>query len=81
MTGAEADDRAPLLAHLIELRRRLLWSVVALFIAFLLCWGFAGQVFEFLARPLIEAFGDQADAKLIYTSLTEKFFVDIKEGG
>ena len=78
MTNATADDRAPLLEHLIELRRRLLWSAGALMLAFLLCWGFASDIFEFLARPLIAAFGDQADAKLIYTSLTEKFFVDIK---
>ena len=78
MTGAEEDEKAPLLEHLIELRKRLLWSVVALLVAFGACWGFAGHIFNFLAAPLIDAFGDQADAKLIYTSLTEKFFVDIK---
>ncbi len=78
MNGAEADDRAPLLVHLIELRKRLLWSVVALLVAFVACWGFASEIFEFLAQPLIDAFGDDADAKLIFTSLTEKFFVDIK---
>lgn len=80
MTGAEAEEKAPLLEHLIELRKRLLWSVGALFIAFGLCWTVAGDLFEFLAKPLIDAFGDQADAKLIFTSLTEKFFVDIKIG-
>ena len=80
MTGAEADLKSSILEHLIELRRRLLWSVVALLVSFALCWNFAGQIFEFLARPLIEAFGDKADAKLIYTSLTEKFFVDVKVG-
>jgi sec-independent protein translocase protein TatC len=80
MSGAERDDRAPLLEHLIELRKRLLWSVGVLFVAFAVCWGFAGAIFEFLAVPLMDAFGDQADAKLIYTSLTEKFFADIKIG-
>lgn len=78
MTDAETDDRLPLLEHLIELRKRLLWSVAAVLVAFVVCWGFASEIFEFLARPLIDAFGDQADAKLIYTGLTEKFFVDIK---
>lgn len=78
MSTAADDDRAPLLEHLIELRKRLLWSVVALIVAFGVCWGFAGEIFKFLAAPLIDAFGDQADAKLIFTSLTEKFFVDIK---
>ena len=78
MTSADADERAPLLDHLIELRKRLLWCVLALLVAFALCWGVAGHIFEILAQPLIDAFGDQADAKLIFTSLTEKFFVDIK---
>lgn len=76
--SAEDEERAPLLDHLIELRKRLLWSVCALILAFALCWGVAGYIFNFLAAPLIDAFGDQADAKLIFTSLTEKFFVDIK---
>ncbi len=80
MIEAETDLKMPMLEHLVELRRRLLWSVAALSISFLICWHFAGQIFEFLARPLIDAFADKADAKLIYTSLTEKFFVDIKVG-
>lgn len=78
MNGAEADDKAPLLEHLIELRKRLLWSVVALLIAFGACWAVASDIFMFLAAPLIDAFEGKADAKLIYTSLPEAFFVNIK---
>ena len=42
MSGAESEDKAPLLEHLIELRRRLLWSLAALLIAFLGSWGRSG---------------------------------------
>ena len=78
MSGAESEDKAPLLEHLIELRRRLLWSLAALLIAFLGSWAVAAEIFNFLAQPLADAFGDQAGAQFIYTSLPEKFFVDIK---
>jgi sec-independent protein translocase protein TatC len=78
MSGAESEDKAPLLEHLIELRRRLLWSLAALLIAFLGSWAVAAEIFNFLAQPLADAFGDQEGAQLIYTSLPEKFFVNIK---
>ena len=71
MSGAESEDKAPLLEHLIELRRRLLWSLAALLIAFLGSWAVAAEIFNFLAQPLADAFGDQEGAQLIYTSLPE----------
>lgn len=37
----EIDDTAmPLMEHLIELRRRLIWSIAAFFVAFLVCFFF-----------------------------------------
>lgn len=78
MAGAEEEQKAPLLEHLIELRRRLMWSLGALCIAFACSWAVAGEIFNFLAQPLADAFGDQEGAQLIYTSLPEKFFVNIK---
>ncbi len=50
----EADieaSRAPLLDHLVELRKRLIICVIALFIAFGVCFAFAAPLFEFLMHP------------------------------
>ena len=68
------DTRAPLLEHLIELRRRLLWSFAALGAAFLLCLKFAEPIFAFLVQPLLRA----GQGKLIYTDIFEAFFVNLK---
>jgi sec-independent protein translocase protein TatC len=71
------DTKAPLMDHLIELRRRLIWSFVALGVAFAGCFYFADRIFAFLAQPLVEAFG-RGEGKLIYTKLYEAFFVEIR---
>ena len=44
-------SRAPLLDHLIELRSRLIVSVVAVAIAFGVCFLFAGRIYLFLIHP------------------------------
>jgi sec-independent protein translocase protein TatC len=68
------ETRAPLLEHLIELRRRLLWSVGALAVAFGACLYFARPIFAFLVQPLLKA----GQNKIIYTDVFEAFFVDVK---
>jgi sec-independent protein translocase protein TatC len=67
-------SKAPLLDHLIELRRRLLWSFAALGIAFGLCLWQARPIFGFLVQPLLAA----GQSQLIYTAVFEAFFVEIK---
>lgn len=72
---SEIDDKqAPLLDHLIELRRRLLFSAVALAVAFGICFYFAEQIFAFLVQPLLAA----GQKKVIFTQIFEAFFVQIK---
>jgi sec-independent protein translocase protein TatC len=78
MAGAEDDKKMPLLEHLVELRKRLLYSVVAFIVAFLLCFYFAQHMFNFLAAPLAEYFHDAAGRRFIYTDLTEPFFTNVK---
>ena len=68
------DSKAPLLDHLIELRRRLLWCVAALFAAFFICLYFAKPIFAVLVQPLLRA----GQGKLIYTDIFEAFFVEVK---
>lgn len=72
------DTRAPLLEHLIELRRRLLWSVAAIAVCFAVCYHFADAIFGFLVKPLADAFGGPGQGKLVYTKLYEAFFVNVK---
>jgi len=78
MAGAEDDKKMPLLEHLVELRRRLLYSSVAFILAFLVCFYFAQHMFNFLAAPLAEYFHDAAGRRFIYTDLTEPFFTNVK---
>lgn len=68
------DSKAPLLDHLIELRRRLLWCVGALLIGFFICLNFAKEIFGVLVQPLLAA----GQGKLIYTDIFEAFFVEVK---
>jgi len=68
------ESRAPLLDHLLELRRRLLMSAAALAVAFAVCLYFARPIFAFLVQPLLRA----GQGKLIYTQIFEAFFVEIK---
>jgi sec-independent protein translocase protein TatC len=78
MAGAEDDKKMPLLEHLVELRRRLLYSVVAFFVAFIVCFYFAKPMFDFLAAPMADYLRDQAGGRFIYTGLTEAFFTEVK---
>lgn len=68
------DSRAPLLDHLIELRRRLLYCIGAIVLAFLVCYYFAESIFSFLVQPLLAA----GQTRLIYTEIFEAFFVQVK---
>ena len=75
---AESDDldasRAPLLDHLIELRRRLIWSFLTLGIAFAICFYFAEDIFTVLVQPLLAA----GQNRLIFTNVFEAFFSQVK---
>jgi sec-independent protein translocase protein TatC len=78
MAGAEEEKKMPLLDHLVELRRRLLYSFVAFVIAFMGCFYFAQDMFNFLAAPLADYFHEAAGRRFIYTDLTEPFFTNVK---
>ncbi|KXF77229.1 preprotein translocase subunit TatC [Paramesorhizobium deserti] len=76
------QSSAPLLDHLIELRRRLIWAILAFFVAFVLCFAFAKQLFNFLVIPYQWALDwagmDRSKAELIYTAPQEFFFTQVK---
>lgn len=68
------ETKAPLLDHLIELRRRLLWVVATLLVTFFVCLAYAKPIFAILVQPLLAA----GQGKLIYTDIFEAFFVEVK---
>ena len=77
----EADieaTKAPLMEHLIELRRRLMWSLLAVFLAFLVCFWFAKPIYNLLLWPYRLAVGVDAPIELIYTAPQEFFFTQVK---
>jgi sec-independent protein translocase protein TatC len=71
----------PLLDHLMELRRRLLWSVIGFLAAFFFCFYFAQPIYDFLVTPLAKIMREVGGTnRMIYTALTEAFFTQIKIG-
>src|SRR5579864_5723605 len=72
--------KAPLLDHLIELRKRLVISLIAFVICFVICFAFAKYIYAFLTAPLAHALAGQPNHHLIYTALYETFFTYVKVG-
>lgn len=81
MSGAEDDVKMPLMEHLTELRTRLLYSVVGFVIAFVVCFYFWKPVLDVITAPLERACLAQGKpCPVIYTSLIEPFFTQVKIG-
>ena len=80
--GVASDDtetdlpKMSFLDHLEELRKRLIVSILALTVGFLLCWSFADRIFAKLQEPL-QRFLPPGDT-LAYTRLTAPFFLYMK---
>lgn len=73
-------SKAPLIEHLIELRARLIKSVIAFLIAFFICFTLAKQIYNILLWPYEFASGFSGGVKLIYTAPQEFLFTQIKLG-
>lgn len=82
MTDDIDDKPQPLIEHLIELRSRLIKSLAAFFVAFIVCFFFAKDLFNLLVIPykwaIVWAGHDLESTKLIYTAPQEFFFTQIK---
>ncbi len=78
MTDADIEaSKAPLLDHLIELRARLIKSLLGFGIAFIFCFFFAKQIFNVLVWPYVWVAGPE-NSKFIYTTLLEYFITQLK---
>ncbi len=74
-------SRAPLLEHLIELRQRLIWALVAIAVCFVVCFYYAETVYTTLVYPYAWAAGvEVSELNLIQTAPQEWFFTQIKLG-
>ncbi|HZW24590.1 MAG TPA: twin-arginine translocase subunit TatC [Gallionella sp.] len=65
-----------LIAHLLELRSRLLHSVAALLLVFLCLFPWAADLYTLLAQPLLEKL--PKGGQMIATGVTTPFFVPVK---
>jgi sec-independent protein translocase protein TatC len=70
--------KAPLMEHLIELRRRLIWSLGAIAIAFAVCFYFSRPLYNLLLWPYRLAAGVDTPIEMIYTAPQEFFFTEMK---
>ncbi|MCZ6555373.1 MAG: twin-arginine translocase subunit TatC [Candidatus Dadabacteria bacterium] len=64
------------LDHLGELRKRLLWSFLAILVFFIPAYAFSNEIFDFLMKPLIENLPE--GSSLIFTRPTEGFTTYLK---
>ncbi len=71
-------SKAPLMEHLIELRQRLIYSLLATGAAFLVCFYFAGELYNILVWPYQWARGDAQNIEMIYTAPQEFLFTKMK---
>jgi len=77
------SGRMPFLQHLVELRDRVRAAAIYFVLAFLVCWYFSKEIFAWLRQPLFDIWIQHKDwgpPKLIYTGLTQPFWVDMSIG-
>ncbi|MEQ9636229.1 MAG: twin-arginine translocase subunit TatC [Devosia marina] len=72
-----AGSEAPLLEHLTELRKRLIRSAIAVVALMMVCFIFAGQIFDVLLNPYRSIYPNPGDMELIYTAPQEFFFTQL----
>ncbi len=67
-----------LVEHLVELKKRLIYCLLAVLLGFAISYHFADQIYNFLLQPLVDSIGGQNGQKIIYTNLTEAFLTYLK---
>ena len=69
------------LDHLEELRRRIIYSIIAVAVGFFACWGYAERIFAIMQRPIMDALHRNGmPEKLVYLNPTEPFNLYLKIG-
>lgn len=68
-------NRQSLLDHLVELRQRLIYSIIAIFLGMVVCYNFTTEIFEIIRAPIQNFL---PSGGLIFTAPSEKFIAHLK---
>jgi sec-independent protein translocase protein TatC len=71
------DKPTTLYGHFTELKKRILYCVIAFFVCTCFCYLKVEAIYQFLLRPLVGIYHDHSH-QMIYTGLTEAFFTYLK---
>jgi sec-independent protein translocase protein TatC len=81
-SGGQTNDQMPamsFLEHLEELRRRIIYSLIAVGVGFFACWAFAEKIYSVMQKPIITALhANGMSEKLVYLNPTEPFNLYLK---
>jgi sec-independent protein translocase protein TatC len=72
------EEKQTFIEHLEDLRKRLIVSLIAVGIGFIVCYIFSIQIFQFLMMPLQKAL--PSGSTMIFTTPAEAFFTYMKVG-
>jgi len=76
MSEAPQEQEQPLISHLVELRQRLMYSVLAILVIFLCLFYFANDLYIWLSTPLTALLPE--GTSMIATDVTSPFFAPFK---
>ncbi len=72
----EDNAKMSFLEHLEELRRRIFYSLISIFIAFIICWAFSKKIFKVIVAPAIKYLNPKGE--LSFFSIPEPFMLYMK---
>ena len=72
------ETQMTLREHFLELRNRVIFSVIFFVVIFCICYFFSEKIYEFLLQPFADISHNNQNRKLIYTSPTEAFLTYLK---
>src|SRR5215467_2601520 len=82
--GGQAQSSMPAMSfldHLEELRRRLIYCIIAATGGFFLCWGYAENIYGLMQKPIMDALHRNGmPERLVYLNPTEPFNLYLKIG-
>jgi sec-independent protein translocase protein TatC len=80
--GGQTNDQMPamsFLEHLEELRRRIIYSLIAVAVGFFACWAYAEKIYGVMQKPIITALrANGLSERLVYLNPTEPFNLYLK---